>query len=133
MFPNVIWMLLPKTDVGEQVSPSLVLTIAENAGRVAVLILPFFFSLDLSRKHATLVTLGMGLALALYYGCWIRYFLEGGSAEILKAPLFGLPLPMAVIPTVFLVLSSYLMGSWLMLGASILFGITHIWVSALTP
>jgi hypothetical protein len=132
MVPNVLWMLLPKTNVGEQVSVPMILTIAENIGRVAVFLLPFFFSLDLNKEFSALVGIGMGLALTVYYVSWVRYFAGGRLAEHFRAPLLGLPLPMAVAPTVFLVLSSYLMSSWLMLGAAILFGVAHIWISALS-
>jgi hypothetical protein len=132
MIPNVVWMLFPKSDVGEQVSVPFFLTIVENAGRAAVLVLPFFFSLDLNKKLSTPAMIGMGLALTIYYVSWIRYFVGGRSAELLGEPLLGIPVPMAVAPTVFLVLSSYLMSSWLMLGASILFGIAHTWVSAVS-
>jgi hypothetical protein len=132
MIPNVVWMLVPTSDQSEQASVPIFLTIVENAGRVAVLILPFFFSLDVNKKFSTLALVGIGLALAIYYVSWIRYFVGGRSAELLGEPLLGIPVPMAVAPAVFLVLSSYLMGSWSMLGASIMFGIAHIWVSALS-
>jgi hypothetical protein len=73
----------------------------------------------------------MGLALALYYASWTRYFMAGRSAHLLAAPLPGIPLPLATAPTLFLVLSSYLMDSWLMFVAPVWFGVAHIWVSAL--
>jgi hypothetical protein len=132
MVPNVVWMLLPKKNVGEQPAVPMILTIAENIGRVAVLVLPFFFSLDLNKEFSALVGIGMGLTLTVYYVSWARYFAGGRLAEYFRAPLLGLPLPMAVAPTIFLVLSSYLMSSWLMLGAAILFGVAHIWISALS-
>ena len=132
MIPNVMWMLSPKVDAGEQVPDPLFLAIVENAGRAAVFILPFFYSLDLNKKHSKLVMIGMGLALTIYYATWIRYFVGGGLAELLSAPFLGIPLPMAAAPIVFLILSSYLMGSWLMFGASILFGSAHVWVSAIS-
>jgi hypothetical protein len=132
MLPNLVWMLLPKARAAEQGDEPLILTIVENAGRVAVLVLPFFFSLDMNKEFSRPALIGMGLALAIYYGSWIRYFVGGRSAELLGEPLLGIPLPMAVAPTVFLVLSSYLMSSWLMLGASILFGVAHIRISNLS-
>jgi hypothetical protein len=132
MLPNIVWMLLPKMDMGKHVAEPLFLTIVENIGRFAALILPFFFSLDLHKKFSVPILIGMGLALAVYYVSWMRYFVGERSADLLSAPLLGLPLPMAVAPIVFLVLSSYLMGSWLTLGASIVFGIAHVWVSAVT-
>ena len=132
ILPNVIWMLLPKADAGASPSEPLLLTILENVGRFATLILPFFFSLDLHKRFSTPVMVGMGLALAVYYACWIRYFAGGRAAALLGAPFLGIPLPMAVAPITFLVLSSYLMGSWWMFGVSLLFGVAHIWISVLT-
>lgn len=131
MLPNVVWMLFPKVAGAKQVSEPLFLTILENIGRVAILILPFFYSLDLNKKYSTLVLIGTGLALAVYYASWIRFFVGGRSPELLSAPFLGIPLPLAFAPVVFLTLSSYLMGSWWMLAVSILFGMAHIWVSAL--
>ena len=131
ILPNVVWMLFPKVAGAKQVSEPLFLTILENIGRVAILILPFFYSLDLNRKYSTLVLIGIGLALAVYYAAWIRYFVGGRTPELLRAPFLGIPLPLAITPVVFLTLSSYLMGSWWMLAASIFFGIAHIWVSVL--
>ncbi len=132
MLPNVVWMIMPKADASQPTSEPLWLTIMENVGRFATLILPFFFSLDLNRKFSTPVAIGMGAALAVYYVCWIRYFAGGRSPELLGAPFFGIPQPLAVAPIAFFALSSYLMGSWWMFAASVLFGVAHIWISALT-
>jgi len=132
MLPNVVWMMLPKVAASKPAPEPLLLTIMENVGRFATLILPFFFALDMNKKFSLPVVIGMGLALAIYYACWIRYFAGGRSAALLGAPFLGIPLPMAVAPIAFLILSSYLMSSWWMFGASILFGVAHIWISALT-
>ena len=132
MLPNVVWMLAPKVDGGKQVVEPLWLTIMENVGRFATLILPFFFSLDVHKKFSLPVMIAMGLALAVYYGCWIRYFGGGRAPALMGASFLGIPQPMAVAPIAFLILSSYLMSSWWMFGASLLFGVAHIWVSALT-
>jgi hypothetical protein len=132
MLPNVVWMLMPKAAVGAHPSEPLLLTILENMGRFATLLLPFFFSLDMHKKFSTPVVVGMGLALAVYYACWIRYFAGGRTAALLGAPFLGIPVPLAIAPIVFLILSSYLMSSWWMLGAALLFGVAHIWISALT-
>ena len=132
MLPNVVWMLVPKADAATPPPEPLLLTILENLGRFATLILPFFFSLDMHKKFSTPVMIGMGLAMAVYYACWIRYFTGGRTAALLGAPFLGIPIPMAVAPIAFLILSSYLMGSWWMFGASLLFGVAHIWISALT-
>ncbi|MBN1877415.1 MAG: hypothetical protein JXA33_24545 [Anaerolineae bacterium] len=132
MLPNVVWMLSPKADAGAPLPEPLFLTIVENVGRFATQILPFFFSLDMNRKLSLPVVIGMGLVLTIYYACWIRYFAGGRSTVLLGAPFLGIPVPMAVAPIAFLILSSYLMSSWWMFGASLLFGVAHIWISILT-
>ncbi len=132
MLPNIVWMLAPKAGASEPVHELLFLTIAENAGRLATLILPFFFALDLNKKCSTPVAIAMGAALLVYYACWARYFTGGRSQELLGASFLGIPQPMAVAPIAFFALSSYLMGSWWMFAASVLFGVAHIWISFLT-
>ena len=132
MLPNVVWMLLPKLDMGSRGSVPLVLTLAENVARVAVLALPFFFALQLTKKYSMLTVAGMALALTIYYAAWARYFVGGGAVTLLSAPLLGIPSPLAFAPIAFLVLSSYLLDSWWMLAASMVFGALHVWVQALT-
>jgi hypothetical protein len=132
MIPNAAWMVVPKGDSGTSAAEPWYLTVVERIGLAAVLIIPFFHSLDLHKPFAAPAAIGMAVLLAVYYICWIRYFLGGRTVELLGASLLGLPLPLAVAPVVWLALSSYLMGSWWMLGASALFGFAHIWVSALT-
>ncbi|MBN2005595.1 MAG: hypothetical protein JXA21_19710 [Anaerolineae bacterium] len=131
MLPNIVWMLAPKPDAGKPAPEPLALTIVENVGRFATLILPFFFALDLNKRFSTPVVIAMGAALFAYYACWIRYFTGGKSQELLGAPFLGIPQPMAVMPIAFFTLSSYLMGSWWMFSASVLFGVAHIWISFL--
>lgn len=132
MLPNLVWMITPKSNTGEITATFLWLEIMETFGRAAILVLPFFFQLDLNKKFSTVTLIGMGLALGIYYATWIRYFAGSGANELFSLTLLCIPLPMAVAPIFFLLLSSYLMNSWWMLAASAFFGITHIWVSALT-
>jgi hypothetical protein len=132
MLPNVAWMLFYKLDAGPSVSVPLALSIAENAGRVAVLALPFFYALDLKKKYSLLAMIGMAIALAVYYLAWLRFFAGGGSAELLGAPLWGIPGPLALAPVGLLIFSAYLMDSWLMFSAAVSFGALHVWSSSIT-
>lgn len=133
MVPNVLWMFFPPVDAGKQAAEPVILTVVEKAGLFAMLVLPFFYSLDLKKPYSLPVLICMGLALAVYYFCWARYFTGGRSAALLGEPLLGIPLPMAVLPVLFLLLlSSYLMGSWWMFGAAIPYGIAHIWISKIS-
>ena len=132
MLPNVAWMLFYNLNAGPQFSVPLGLSIAENVGRSAVLVLPFFYSLNLKKKYSTLAVLGMAIALTVYYSAWGRFFAGGGSVKLLSAPLFGIPGPLALAPVALLILCSYLMNSWLMFSASVFFGALHVWASSVT-
>jgi hypothetical protein len=132
MLPNVAWMLFYNLNAGPQVSVPVALSIAENVGRFAVLALPIFYSLNLKKTYSTLALLGMAVALAVYYLAWGRFFAGGGSADLLSAPLFGIPGPLALAPVVLLILCAYLMDSWLMFSASVAFGALHVWASSVT-
>ena len=133
MIPNAVWLLLPgRQSAGDSSPAPLPLTLAENLGRVTILALPLFYNLNLDQKYSRFILPGMILCLSIYYFCWLRYFIAGPSVELLSAPLLGIPLPMAVMPVIFLVLSSYLMTSFWMLGAALFFGTIHILVSAIS-
>ncbi len=132
MVPNFLWMAFPPTSTpeGEAAEP-LWLGIVENIGRIAVLLLPFFFVLDFNSRFSRLTAIAMTGSLILYYVGWVRFFVGGRSYALLKAPLLGVPIPMAVFPVIFLLLSSYLMKSWTMFTAAVFFGIAHLWVSSM--
>lgn len=132
MLPNLIWMLAPKSGSADSSRVPQSLTVFENVGRWAVLILPFFYTLDWGRRFSLPVMGVMALALVLYYIAWGRYFLGGRQVALLGKPLLGIPQPMAVTPVIFLLLSAYLLESWPMLIASVLFGAAHIWVTSLS-
>jgi hypothetical protein len=131
MLPNVAWMLLSKPAAGTAPTVPIALKLVENLARVATLALPFFCSLQLMKKYSALTVAGMALALIVYYAAWARFFLGGSSADLLTAPLAGIPLPLAAAPVTLLVLSAYILDSWWMLWASLVFGVAHIWTSNL--
>lgn len=134
MLPNLAWMCFYRLDGGANGAVAPALSFAENAARFAVLALPFFYPLDLKRSGSKAVLIGMTIAGAVYYAAWLRFFVAGGAVALLSAPLWGMPAPLALAPVVFLLLSSYLMGSWWMFSAAFCFGVLHVWVLALgTP
>ncbi len=132
MLPNIAWLIWSSGDGRKQSLPPPFLALAENIGRIALLVLPFFYSLKISEPLERVAAVAMALFLAIYYACWIRYFTNGRAFALLAAPILGIPLPMAVAPVFFLILSSYLMGAWPMALASVWFGGAHIWVSSST-
>jgi hypothetical protein len=72
-----------------------------------------------------------GLSLLFYYAAWLRYFTGGRTIEIMYQPLFGVPLPLAVSPVVFLGVSAYLLSSWSLAPAVVWFWVFHIWISVI--
>ena len=131
MLPNIAWFLIPNAPAGDAAAVPLFLNIVENAGRVAIIVIPFFYAINLRRRYSTPALVICSLALALYYAAWIRYFAAADPA-LLGSAFLGIPMPLAVAPVVLLIASSYLLGSWPMLATSVWFGIAHIWVTALT-
>ena len=132
MLPNVAWMLLYNSQAGPSASVPIALAIAENVGRVAVLVLPLFYELNVKKQYAPQALVGVGIALTLYYAAWARFFLGAGSVELLSAPLVGIPGPLALAPIALLIFASYLMSSWWIFGAAVAFGALHVWSSALS-
>lgn len=132
MLPNLAWMFFSRPNHAPRPLVPPALAMAENVGRGAVLVLPFFYSLDLQRQFSVPALTAMALALAVYYMAWGRYFANGLAEEFLSARLAGIPAPLALAPIALFAVSSYLMHSWLMLGASLYFGVLHVWVSSVS-
>ena len=90
----------------------------------------FFYSLDFGKEHSLWVAAGMGLALSVYYVCWVRYSF-GQVCSPPERTVTGHPLPMAVAPVVFLAFPRTDRFG-VAAGATVLFIIAHIWVSAIS-
>jgi hypothetical protein len=98
--------------------------------RMGMVVVPIFLSVDLAQARA-LPTLVVGLVgLSLYYGAWTRYFVGGRAAHLLFESCLGIPLPLAVAPTVYLLAASVLTRSILLALFAIAFGVVHIPLSA---
>ena len=72
----------------------------------------------------------MGLALAFYYAGWLRFFLRGRDYALLFRPMLGIPVPMAVSPILYFLLSSVVLGSVYQAVAAAVLGIGHIAITA---
>ncbi len=132
LIPNILFLFMPPlTPAGRETAP-LILTVAENIGRAAIVVMPLFYPLSLKNRFSKAALVLAALALLVYYAAWARYFFAGRSAELLSVPFLGIPLPMAVAPVFFLLVSAYLLSSRPVLAAALWFGIFHIWVSAIT-
>jgi hypothetical protein len=98
--------------------------------RVGVLVIPVFLHVDLAHVSAHVALVVGVLGLALYYAAWTRYFVGGRAARLLFEDWRGIPLPLAVAPTVYLLAASVLTRSVLLALVAIAFGVVHIFLSA---
>jgi hypothetical protein len=131
MVPNLIYFLnmRNKTDVpANKRSASKFSQMSENIGRLGILFVPIFYTLNLNNRFSLLFVLLCFLILLLYYIAWLRHFVSGSHQIDLRKRLL-VPLPLAVYPSLFLICSSYLLSSVPMLMASLIFSIAHIRVT----
>jgi hypothetical protein len=134
ILPSVSFMFLSPRNVpdpdGKRVHP--VLTAAEAAGRVGTVVLPLFYPAHMDRWYEAAALGGMALCLLLYYAVWMVYYRRGRDFARLFAPLWGIPIPLAVFPSVYFLLAAVLLHAAPLLVASLVFGTAHIAVSLQT-
>jgi hypothetical protein len=98
----------------------------EQISRVALIVVPLFFDIDFRGLGETVALAVTGIALAFYYALWLRYLIGGRSRALLFRPLFGLPVPMAVLPVAGFLAASVPMHAWPLAIAALVFGAAHI-------
>lgn len=64
-----------------------------------------------------------GILLLTYYLVWIRYD---------KKPSLKRGMALAILPTLVLLVSGFLLRHWLLAIAAVLFGISHVWITYIT-
>jgi hypothetical protein len=134
LLPNLLWMVFPphgkpEGDVVHRDGLHKMMEILEWVGRIAALLVPFFYRIDVQSTRQIVSLVVMALALLLYYAGWTRYITRGRSYALLFEPLLGMPIPLAISPIVYLLAASVLLGSWYLALATVLLGIGHLWIS----
>ena len=130
LIPNIIFSLKPPASKSSNLPKEpLPLTIIENIGRYGVFIIPLFYGIDVSGTCEIIATSLMGLMLLIYYVCWIRYFLRGRDFKWMLLPFMRIPIPMAISPILYFMLSSVVLHSIPMLIFSLLLAAGHIPIS----
>lgn len=106
-----------------------VMEIVERVGQIATFVVPLWFKLPLDTPPQWALAGVMLAAATFYYTCWIRFVRSGSRYRMLFAPMFGVPIPMAVAPIAYFAVAAVAMGSWL-LGASVtVMAAGHLYVS----
>ncbi|OAB25522.1 hypothetical protein PMSD_27600 [Paenibacillus macquariensis subsp. defensor] len=127
LLPNIIFAFLPPTEVPTDLrNTPIILTVLEQAGRIACLTLPIVFGMKIAEQHMNFIVILMGVCIVLYYICWIRFFIKGRAYDQLFKPLGFIPVPMAVFPALYFTLMGVWLGALIFLIPAVLFSIGHI-------
>ncbi len=131
LWPNLLWLLLPPRDAPSSSPPEFPrwVGVLETVGRLGVFVVPCFSRVEFAGSHDWGGVGVMGLALAIYYGGWTRYFLMGRRYELLYRSLLKFPIPLAVSPVVYFIAAAAVLNSAALAAMSVLFGDPHIYLS----
>jgi hypothetical protein len=127
--PNVLWLLWPARESAFPLALSrrvAALQPIEMAMRVVVFAMPFFLSIETAPSDSRFSWGLAGAGLTLYYAAWGRYFILGRHARLLFASWLGVPVPLAVAPTVYILAVAMVTRSTVMGIAAIAFGAVHV-------
>ena len=131
--PNILWFLYPPINIpmAEEIKEPIALTILENIGRVGVIVIPLFYPIVVDNVADQYCLIAMTTLLLVYYAGWFRFFLKGRNYANGFLPLrwIPIPIPMAVCPVIYFILSAVLLKSILMLMAAFFLAIGHILIS----
>jgi hypothetical protein len=131
LLPNVLMVRFPPTERPEDASGvNRWLEALERLGQAGVFVIPCFFRIRIQDTIAVVSLAAMAMALVGYYLGWLRYMRQGQRYALLFAPLWGIPLPMAVMPVIYFGAAAALVRSWPLAAATVVFAIGHLAVSA---
>lgn len=133
LLPNLLMFLLPPVGVPPRAEKKdglmKIMEVIERIGQAGSFLIPFFYPLPALREASVDALVVMALALLFYYVCWARYALKGHRFVLLYAPMFGVPLPMAVSPVVYFAAAAIFLRSMPLVIAVGLLATGHLYVS----
>lgn len=110
----------------------IVLVVLERTGLAGCLIIPAFYPIDIAGTLGIIAVVGTGLMLATYYYCWLRYFRHNRNYPWLFAPLSVMPVPLAISPVLYFMLSSIILHSLPLFLSDLILASGHIPVSLIS-
>ncbi len=130
LLPNASMVWFPPADKPEAGSGvNRWLEALEWVGRTGVFVIPCLYRIHIQDASAVVSLALMALALVVYYLGWLRYVQQGRRYALLFAPLWGIPLPMALMPVIYFGAAAVLLRSWPLTVATLTFAIGHLAVS----
>ena len=130
LIPNLFFFLKSPVNIpAHQPKEPLLLTILERLGQIGCFLIPLFYSVSYSGVFEILASIAMAIMLVIYYYGWIRFFTHNREYRWLFYPLFSIPVPLALSPVIYFLLSSVILHSYPILLSSLILAVGHIPVS----
>ncbi|HOU13097.1 MAG TPA: hypothetical protein PKZ84_08255 [Anaerolineae bacterium] len=134
LLPNALMVRFPPRDKPQDAPDAprpliRLLEVLERLGQVGVFVIPCFYRVRVQGVVAVVSLVVMALALGCYYAGWLRYVRQGCRYALLFAPMWGIPLSLAVSPVVYFAAAAALLRSWPLAMATLALAIGHIAVS----
>jgi hypothetical protein len=130
LLPNLIFFRMNSSESNrnkEKENP--VLSAAEGIGRIGVFLLPVFSVIHVVHFYEMIALLGMLISIAFYYFGWIRYFIRNREFRLLFTPIMGIPVPMAISPSVYFLFAAVVLHSPYLFISSLILAAGHIPIS----
>lgn len=129
LLPNLLFLCFPPQNMPRETKSSSILSAAEGIGRAGTLAGPLFFPVKIHSGYEVASLIVMLACLGAYYAGWAGYFTGKREYRLLFRPLFGIPVPMAVGPALYFLLSSVILHSFIMALLGVIFAVSHVWNS----
>lgn len=127
MIPNVIYFILPPTDIPQSFGKRIkIIESIESLSRIDSFILLLFMAKNPNASFKNPWVVGMLIFLLLYFVLWGRYFFGGGSYSLLGKSFLGIPMPMAIFPVCYFICAALWLDCLPAVIALVVFLIFHI-------
>lgn len=87
------------------------LGVLEYIGRLGIFFIPAFYEVKLEDSLDIAAVIVMAISLVMYYLCWFRYYRRGRKSILLYAPLWIIPIPMSIMPVIYIASSSLIFNA----------------------
>lgn len=133
LLPNLLFFLQPAPAATTNLKDGgLFVNILEHGGRIVFYILMVTLTYKKADKNQAILLTIMAACLIIYFLLWARYFVKGREFSLLFDQVLGIPIPMALFPILFYLLSAIYLGNMPACLALILFAFGHIINSCIT-
>lgn len=130
--PNLFVLFFPPKDSPprpEETGILKLMTGLERLGQVSVLLIPFFYSINIDTSFRRVGFSVLLISISLYYVGWLRYLLAGRHYKHLFYPMLGIPIPMAIAPIIYFFAAALVLGSWPLVIGTISLAVGHLYIS----